>query len=100
MRSGYKLFWSERAEYDLKNIIDYLTTEWSENEVRNFAQRLDKRLELITINPKLFPASKRRKSIRRSVLTRQITIYYHFSIDAVTILTLFDTRISPTKLKL
>ena len=50
MKSGYKLHWSERALADLKNIIDYLTQNWTERDIRNFAKRLDKRLEVIVIN--------------------------------------------------
>ncbi len=30
MRSGYKLKWSDRALADLKNIIEYLTENWTQ----------------------------------------------------------------------
>ena len=36
MQSGYKLFWSERAIYDLKDILTYLTANWSQKEIQNF----------------------------------------------------------------
>jgi len=43
MKSGYKLVWSESALADLRNIIDYLTENWTQKEIRTFAKKLDKR---------------------------------------------------------
>lgn len=100
MKSGYKLFWSERALADLGNIIDYLAENWTQTETKTFARNLDKRLVLITWNPKLFPPTSKRKSIRRSVLTGHTVIYYKTEKNIVTIVALFDPRQNPPKLKL
>ena len=99
MKSGYKLRWSDRATSDLQNIIDYLKYKWTDKEVKNFVRRLDKRLELITINPRLFPNTNKRKSVRRSALTKHTVIYYETSNDLVSIVTLFDPRQDPKKLR-
>jgi plasmid stabilization system protein ParE len=85
MRSGYRIQWTERATFDLQNIIDYLLNKWTEKEVRNFARKLDKRLELISINPRLFPKTNKRKNVRRSVLTKHTVIYYETSTDTIKI---------------
>ncbi|MEZ4972814.1 MAG: type II toxin-antitoxin system RelE/ParE family toxin [Cyclobacteriaceae bacterium] len=100
MQSGYKLFWSERALNDLENIIGYLTEKWTPKEIQKFARKLDKRLELISDNPRLFPKTAKRKEIRRSVLTKHTVIYYETGETIVTIVTLFDPRQHPKKLKL
>ena len=100
MKSGYKLFWSDRALADLQNIIEYLTEKWTQKEIQNFARRLDKRLELISINPRLFSKTTKRKNIRRSVLTKHTVIYYETMEKVVTIVTLFDSRQNPKKLRL
>jgi plasmid stabilization system protein ParE len=100
MKSGYKLFWSDHALADLQNIITYLTKNWTQKEIQNFVRRLDKRLELIVINPKLFPKTIKRKNVRRSVLTKHTVIYYEAKENVVTIVTLFDPRQNPKKLKL
>ena len=100
MKSGYKLFWSDRALGDLRNITDYLTENWTQNELRTFAKKLDKRLEIISLNPRLFPLTKKRKNVRKSVLTRQTVIYYETTKNTVTIIALFDPRQDPSKLKL
>lgn len=100
MRSGYRILWSDRATSDLQNIIDYLLNKWTEKEVRNFVKKLDNRLELISINPRLFPKTNKRKNVRRSVLTKQTVIYYETSNDIIKIVTLFDPRQNPKKLKI
>jgi plasmid stabilization system protein ParE len=100
MQSGYRLFWSDRALGDLQKIINYLSEEWTQKEIRNFARRLDKRLELISSNPRLFPKTAKRKNIRRSVLTKHTVIYYEATESSVTIVTLFDPRQHPKKLRL
>jgi plasmid stabilization system protein ParE len=99
MRSGYKLFWSERALFDLQNILDYLSYKWTDKEIKNFVKRLDSRIELILINPRLFPKTTKRKNVRRSVLTKHTVIYYETSDDIITLFTLFDSRQNPKKLK-
>lgn len=100
MKSGYKLIWSERALSDLKNIIEYLGKNWTQKEIRNFANRLDKRLNLISFNPNLFPKTSRRKNVRRSVLTKHTVIYYKAVNNEVNLITLFDPRQNPRRLKL
>ncbi|MDZ7649698.1 MAG: type II toxin-antitoxin system RelE/ParE family toxin [Cytophagales bacterium] len=100
MRSGYKILWSARASIDLENIINYLLQNWTENEVKNFVRKLDKRLELISINPRLFSKTNKRKNVRRSVLTKHTVIYYETSTDTVKIITLFDPRQESGKLKI
>jgi plasmid stabilization system protein ParE len=100
MKSGYKLLWSNKALEDLQSIITYLIENWTQKEIKNFANRLDKRLGLIVNNPKLFPRCAKRKSIRRSVLTKQTMIYYEVNGRAINIVTLFDSRQNPRKLRL
>ncbi|MFO7447911.1 MAG: type II toxin-antitoxin system RelE/ParE family toxin [Ignavibacteriaceae bacterium] len=99
MQNGYKIFWTDRAVKDFLSIVTYLEKNWTEKELKNFIARLDKRLNLISINPKLFPKTQIKESIRRSVLTKQLTIYYFFDNKEVKIIALFDTRQNSSKLK-
>lgn len=97
MRNGYRIDWSVEASECLDAIIEYLETEHGEPSLKQFARKLNKRLELIALSPKLFPKHKKRRSIRRSVLTKQVTIYYKVSKDSVLLLSLFDNRQDPRK---
>lgn len=100
MKSGYNVFWSENALIDLKNIIEYLSENWTDKEIKNFAIKLEKRVSIIKQNPQLFPKTAKRKGIRRSVLTKQTVLYYISDNESITFLALFDSRKDPKKFKL
>ena len=100
MKSGYRIEWSNRALRDLEQILIYLEENWSEKEIVKFVGKLHKRLNLISFFPKLYPESILKKTVRRSVLTKQVVIYFSFKDEVVKILTLFDTRQNPSRLKL
>jgi plasmid stabilization system protein ParE len=100
MKNGYKLKWSIQSRNDLKNILDFISSNWSSNEVLRFAKKLNKRINLIAAYPELFPKTLQKENIHRSVLTKQITIYYSFEDDLIKIISLFDVRQNPKKLKI
>jgi plasmid stabilization system protein ParE len=99
MRNSYKIIWSDEALTNLKNIINYLENNWSQKETSKFARLLEKRINLITKNPFLFPESNILNGIRRSVLSKQITIYYRITESQIRIITLFDNRQNLKRLK-
>jgi len=98
MTNSYKLIWSEEALTNLKGIIDYLESRWTIKEIKKFAQLLDKQLKLIEDNPYLFAKSDKSEEMRKSVLSRQTTIYYRIINYEIHIITLFDNRQNPKKL--
>lgn len=100
MKSGFELLWSAQALKDLQNTIEYLSEAWTVREVQNFAKRLDARLNLILLNPELFPVTAERKSVRMSVLSNHTVVYYKKSGRVVTVVALFDARQNPTRLKI
>lgn len=98
MKNTYKLIWSDEALNNLKGILDYLENRWTKREIKKFAQLLDKQLKLIEGNPYLFAESDKSKGFRKSVLSRQTTIYYRINKFEIRIITLFDNRQNPNKL--
>jgi plasmid stabilization system protein ParE len=70
----YKLFWSDESLKNLRDIIHYLESEWSEKEVNRFKLKLSKQLDLIIKNPKTFPVSEFQPRLRKAVLVKQTTI--------------------------
>lgn len=99
MKNTYKLVWSDEALINLKGIIDYLEKRWTKREIKKFAQLLDKQLNLIQNNPLLFSESHRSHGLRKAVLSRQTTIYYKIVNFEIHIITLFDNRQNPNKLR-
>jgi len=102
MKNGCIIEWSGEALSNLHAIFDYLETKWTERELVKFTNRLDTTLKTIAIHPEAFPLYDMQKNVRRCVLSKQTTIYYKPMITAnkIFIVTLFDNRQNPAKLKL
>ena len=98
MKNTYKLLWSDEALNNLKGIVDYLENRWSKREIKKFALLLEKQLKLIEENPFLFAESNKSNGLRKSVLSRQTTIYYRIIDYEIRIITLFDNRQNPNSL--
>jgi plasmid stabilization system protein ParE len=100
MPSSYKISWSKEANQNLDSIIEYLEFNWTKKQTTNFFEKLEKRLVLISKNPQSFPALEFNKSVRKSVLTTQTSIFYEIKNEEVVILFLFDNRQNPDTLKI
>lgn len=97
MKNTYKLIWSDEALFNLKEIINYLENRWTQREIKKFSQLLDRQLKLIEDNPYLFAESQNSNGLRKSVLSKQTTIYYRIQDNEIQIMTLFDNRQDPKK---
>lgn len=100
MRAPYKVIWAEEALQNVAAIFDYLINNWGQKEANHFLEQLKEREILLSQQPKAFPLLGKKDGFRRSVLTKQIVIYYKFENEAVKIRSLFDTRQDPDKLNL
>ncbi|MBW8049284.1 MAG: type II toxin-antitoxin system RelE/ParE family toxin [Cytophagales bacterium] len=94
-----EVIWSLEAEWNLRNIINYLTEEWTEKEIRNFAVRLEKKLSILVENPRLCRKSERLKGTRECFLGKYNTLFYTHDNKNLNIITIWDNRQDPEKLK-
>ena len=99
MKSGYKIFWTEHAASELEKTIQYLQTEFSDREVSKPLIKLEETLELISINPKIFPISDKR-GIHKVILSKYNSMYYREINNSVEILSFFSNRQNPKKRKI
>ncbi len=90
---------SKTAEKKLEKLFEYLITKWSITVKNEFIIKLDENIELIKEQPKSFPESEKKKGLRKCVITKQTTLYYRFDSKRIKVVTLFDTRQHPNKLK-
>lgn len=95
MANGYKIHWSDEANHNLDEIINYLEANWADKEIRSFFTRLDKAVTLISIRPELFRLTNKRKGIRKCVFSKQTSIYYRAEKETITIVSLFANRKRP-----
>jgi len=54
---------------------------------------------MLKSNPESFPKSNKQKGLHKCVITKQTTLYYTFNSKEIFIVTLFDTRQNPNKIK-
>ena len=99
MKSGYKIFWTEHAASELEKTIQYLQTEFSDKEISKLLIKLEETLELISINPKIFPIPDK-KGIHKAILLKYNSIYYREINNTVEILSFFSNRQNPKKRKI
>ncbi|MEM6686348.1 MAG: type II toxin-antitoxin system RelE/ParE family toxin [Bacteroidota bacterium] len=90
---------SKGAEEKLEKLLDYLIENWSEKVQSNFVKKLESSVNLIRLNPLLFPEIKKNTKTYKCVITKQTSLYYRFDEKTIFIVAFFDTRQHPSKLK-
>lgn len=94
-----KVVISKTAKKKLEKLFEYLIEKWSVKVKKDFVEKLDSSIEIIKNQPEIFPESKKGKSLRKCVITKQTTLYYRDTSKQINIVTLFDTRQNPNKLE-
>ena len=94
-----KVVISKTAEKKLEKLFDYLIEKWSLKVKNEFIEKLDTSIAIIEKQPEIFPESKKNKGLRKCVITKQTTLFYRFNTKQIYIVTVFDTRQHPKKLK-
>ncbi len=96
-----KVFLSELAESKLLKLNDYLLENWNLKTRDRFIEKLSEKMKQISIQPQSCPESSEFKGLYKCVVTKQTTFYYRVSTELreVEVITIFDTRQNPDKLK-
>ena len=90
---------SPQAKEDITNILSYISQNWNQKVIDEFLQKLQVFYYIISINPRIFGYYNKRRNIRKYALTKQNIVYYRNRRTAVEIITVFDGRQHPVKLK-
>lgn len=90
---------SPQAKEDILNIIVYLKEHWGQNVIDEFLQKLETFYRIISLNPRLFGYYNKSRNIRKYAISKQHIIYYRCRKNAIEIITVFDGRQNPVKLK-
>ncbi len=69
-----EIIWSDDAKLDYDKNIEYLIEEWSEKSASSFIEDVESILDLLKIDPELYPFCDY-KSIRRAVVRKQIILF-------------------------
>ena len=96
-----KVFLSELAENKLLKLSDYILENWNLKTRDKFIEKLTEKIKQISLQPESCPRSSEFKGLYKCVVTKQTTFYYRISteLNEIEIITIFDTRQNPNKLK-
>jgi len=94
-----KIVISPEAKEDIENILSFLNKNWGNLIVQEFLQKLNTFYYIVSVNPRLFGFYNKSKNIRKYLISRQNIVYYRIKNNEVQIITIFDTRQNPSKLR-
>ena len=94
-----EVIWSPEAVEVFEEVVAYLESNWTEKEVVHFIKATEKVIEIISNQPKVYRASKRKKNIHEALITKHNLMLYKNTRNAVYVLTIWDTRQEPKKKK-
>lgn len=94
-----KIKLSKRASNKLDKLLEYLETEWSLKVKSDFIKKLDKSLKQIQKYPDSSPQTDFVKGLHMLVVTKQTSVFYRFDSKTISVVTIFDNRMNPKKLK-
>lgn len=91
------VYWTNRSISDSLAIKEYLQKDFSQREIDNFYKLLEAFEKIILQFPKLYPQSAKNKKVHRAVLSKQLSVFYSFSKDHITVIAVLDNRVSSAK---
>jgi plasmid stabilization system protein ParE len=89
-----KISWTLQARSNIKGIINYLETEWSNRIAESFYDETSDRLQLIIAYPDIGIQSLTRPAWRKILITKHNILVYRIDSDIITVLNIIDTRSS------
>ena len=63
----FHITWTDNAQEDLQQILNYLTKNWSEKDADNFLEKLFLRIDILLKSPLIGKKSDKLSSVRRIV---------------------------------
>lgn len=95
-----KIIWTPTARRTYFKVLDYLVENWTKKEVANFVREVESLLNQITNNPEMFQASRKKKNVRKGLITKHNTLYYRIKPrnKELELITFWDNRQNSGKL--
>jgi plasmid stabilization system protein ParE len=94
---AYKVVWTEEAEEDLDDILDYFKQFAPSKVMENFIDLFFEKLDLLIEMPFLGVHTEKGLGARRLLITKNKALYYQVKNETIILLHVFDTRQNPLK---
>ncbi len=93
------IIWAPSARDEYAVLLEYVERNFGLDAALKLLDETEKLLEGIAAFPGMFPASDKRKDIRKAVVSKQTSLFYRISQDQIQILHVWDNRQDPDKLE-
>ncbi|WLD24532.1 type II toxin-antitoxin system RelE/ParE family toxin [Flavobacterium dauae] len=95
-----KILWSQTAQDDYWDNIDFLLNKWTETEATHFINEVENTIEILRQGNVSFKATGY-KNTYQITMVKQITLYYHLNQNNdIELLRFFNNLQNPDKLNL
>ena len=93
-----EVVFSERALRELEEISLYLKHKFSIKTKNEFVDKVERLVLQLQKTPDLFPKSEL-NNYHKAVIVKQVSVFYRFDDKKINIISVFDTRQNPKKIK-
>ena len=93
-----EVVFSERALRELEEISLYLKHKFSIKTKNEFVDKVERLVLQLQKTPELFPKSEL-NNYHKGVIVKQVSVFYRFDDKKINIISVFDTRQNPKKIK-
>jgi len=94
-----EVVWTQKAEQDYYNQIDYLLERWDKATAEKFIDQVFETIERLAVHPRLYAPSDYAQ-VRRAVLNQYISLFYRLEAEGekIVLLRFWPNRQDPKKL--
>lgn len=94
-----QVIWTNRARITYLTVLDYLDEYWTYKELIKFISKTELIIKTIEKNPRIYPESEIFKGIRKAHIDKNNSMFYEIEESKIYLLTFFDNRQNPNKLR-
>jgi plasmid stabilization system protein ParE len=94
---AYRIQISKRFEVNTRKVYEYIAEEFGIAVANEFTERLYSRIYSLLITPFSGIVCDAEKGTRKIVISKHNKVYYRISGDTVFVLTLFSSKLNPSK---
>ena len=92
-----EVVWTQKAEQDYYQQIDYLLERWNESTAEIFIDQVFETIELIVTHPQLYALTDY-PQVRKVVLSKYVSLFYRLEEEKIILLRFWPNRQDPQDL--
>lgn len=73
---SYQVIWTPLAEDDYSELLEFIDKNYGVDSALEFMDKTDATIERILKFPSIYPISKKRKNVRKAIVTKQTSFLY------------------------